>query len=64
MFPAAGAGPMCWLDFKIKSLDRHQAGNTYLLKVAEIFVFTQLVEVVDSLGIVETVVMVDFAVTS
>lgn len=55
---------MCWLDFKIKSLDRHQAGNTYLLKVAEIFVFTQLVEVVDSLGIVETVVMVDFAVTS
>jgi len=45
------------------SLNRHQGRVTHLLKVAEFVVLAQLLEVVDSLGVVEAVVMVDFTVT-
>jgi len=35
---------------------------THLHKLTEVFVLAQLIEVVDRLGVVETVVVVDFAV--
>jgi len=43
--------------------DRQQGLVTHLLEVAEFVVLAQLFEVVDSLGVVEAVVVVDFAVT-
>jgi len=43
--------------------DRQQGRVTHLLEVAEFVVLAQLFKVVDSLGVVEAVVVVDLAVT-
>jgi len=58
--------PVRWFKMTMTArccLDRRQGQSTHLLKVAEFVVLAQLFKVIDSLGVVQTVVVVDLAVT-